>query len=192
MKQFLQLQSQARSDLLILEFGSLAVFAEVSLLFIPHIRPQNDLRRAADLGDFLASAFLTGGLRFIPCALAAARPLALRPPLGFLPSALLATLDISVNCKAFNCVSIGALIIAWSACISAVVTFGSGSIWLYKSITMEIYNRLISAPSLGNYFNTNIRNKHEAEVIAKVGKSSVIVYSKGEEIGEEKQKEQEA
>jgi hypothetical protein len=73
-----------------------------------------------------------------------------------------------------------------------IVTFGSGSIWLYKSITMEIYNRLISAPSLGNYFNTNIRNKHEAEVIAKVGKSSVIVYSKGEEIGEEKQKEQEA
>jgi hypothetical protein len=75
---------------------------------------------------------------------------------------------------------------------SLLVTFGSGSIWLYKSITMEIYNRLISSPSVGNYFNTNIRNKHEAEVIAKVGKSSVIVYSKGEEIGEEKQKEQEA
>lgn len=75
---------------------------------------------------------------------------------------------------------------------SLLVTFGSGSIWLYKSITMEIYNRLTSSPSVGNYFNTNIRNKHEAEVIAKVGKSSVIVYSKGEEIGEEKQKEQEA
>jgi len=75
---------------------------------------------------------------------------------------------------------------------SLLVTFGSGSIWLYKSITMEIYNRLISSPSVGNYFNTNIRNKHEAEVIAKVGKSSVIVYSKGEEIGKEKQKEQEA
>lgn len=73
-----------------------------------------------------------------------------------------------------------------------LVTFGTGSIWLYKSITLDIYNRLITAPSLGAYFNTNIRNKHEAEVIARVGKSSVIVYSKGEEIGQEEQKEQEA
>jgi lysyl-tRNA synthetase class 2 len=75
---------------------------------------------------------------------------------------------------------------------SLIVTFGTGSIWLYKSITMEIYNRLIASPSVGNYFNTNIRNKHEAEVIARVGKSSVIVYSKGEEIEQETQKSQEA
>ena len=75
---------------------------------------------------------------------------------------------------------------------SLIVSFASGSIWLYKAITMETYNRLISSPSTGNYFNTNIRNKHESEVIAKVGKSSVIVYSKGEEIGGAKQKEQEA
>jgi len=33
--------------LLILESGSLAVFAEVSLDFIPDIREQNDLRLAA-------------------------------------------------------------------------------------------------------------------------------------------------
>jgi hypothetical protein len=92
----LQLQSQARSDLFILEFGSLAVFAEVSLDFIPHIRPQKDLRRPADLGDLAASAFLTGGLRFIPCALAEARPLALRPPLGFLPSALCHAGDFAI------------------------------------------------------------------------------------------------
>jgi lysyl-tRNA synthetase class 2 len=76
---------------------------------------------------------------------------------------------------------------------SLLVTFATGSIWLYKEITLDIYNRLITSPSLGNYFNTNIRNKHEAEVIARVGKSSVIVYSKGEEIVKEKeQKEQEA
>jgi hypothetical protein len=73
--------------LLILEFGSLAVLLEVFFARIPHILPQKDLRRAADLGDLAASAFLTGGLRFIPCALALARPLALRPPFGFLPSA---------------------------------------------------------------------------------------------------------
>ena len=92
----MQLQSQARSDLFILEFGSLAVFAEVSLDFIPHIRPQKDLRRPADLGDLAASAFFTGGLRFIPCALAEARPLALRPPLGFLPSALCHAGDFAI------------------------------------------------------------------------------------------------
>jgi hypothetical protein len=83
--------------LLILEFGSLAVLLEVFFAFIPHIRPQNDLRRAADLGDFLASAFFTGGLRFIPCALAEARPLALRPPLGFLPSALCHAGDFAIT-----------------------------------------------------------------------------------------------
>ena len=55
-----------------------------------------------------------------------------------------------------------------------------------------MYNCLIASPSVGNYFNTNIRNKHEAEVIARVGKSSVIVYSKGEEIEQETQKSQEA
>ena len=75
---------------------------------------------------------------------------------------------------------------------SLIVTFATGSIWLYKDVTLDSYNRLIVSPSLGNYFNTHIRNKHEAEVLARVGKSSVIVYSKGEEIGQEEQKEQEA
>jgi hypothetical protein len=74
--------------LFILEFGSLAVLADVNLDFIPHIRPQKDLRLPADLGDLLASAFFTGGLRFIPCALADALPAAFNPPLGFLPAFL--------------------------------------------------------------------------------------------------------
>jgi hypothetical protein len=82
--------------LFILEFGSLAVLLEVFLAFIPHIRPQKDLRRAADLGDLAASAFLTGGFRFIPCALAEARPLAFNPPLGFLPSALCQAGDFAI------------------------------------------------------------------------------------------------
>jgi hypothetical protein len=74
--------------LFILEFGSLAVLAEVNFDFIPHIREQKDLRLAADFGDLLASAFFTGGLRFIPCALADALPAAFNPPLGFLPAFL--------------------------------------------------------------------------------------------------------
>ena len=54
---------------------------------IPPIRAQNDLRRAADFGDLAACLADTGGLRVPPvCALYEARPLALRPPAGFLPS----------------------------------------------------------------------------------------------------------
>ena len=82
---------------MILEFGSFAVFAEVSLDFIPHIREQKDFLRPADFFDLAASAFLTGGLRFIPCALAEARPLAFNPPLGFLPSDLCHAADLAIT-----------------------------------------------------------------------------------------------
>ena len=55
---------------------------------IPPIRAQNDLRRAADLGDLAACLADTGGFRVPPvCALYDARPLAFNPPSGFLPSA---------------------------------------------------------------------------------------------------------
>lgn len=54
---------------------------------MPPIRAQNDLRRAADLGDLAACLADTGGLSVPPVwALYEARPLALSPPLGFLPS----------------------------------------------------------------------------------------------------------
>jgi hypothetical protein len=82
--------------LFILEFGFFAVFADVSFDFIPHILEQNDLRLPAALGDFLASAFLTGGFRFIPCALADALPLAFNPPFGFLPSDLCQAGDFAI------------------------------------------------------------------------------------------------
>jgi hypothetical protein len=82
--------------LFILEFGSLAVLLEVFFAFIPHIRPQKDLRLPAAAGDLAAAAFLTGGFRFIPCALAEALPTALRPPLGFLPAALCQAGDFGI------------------------------------------------------------------------------------------------
>ena len=54
---------------------------------MPPIRAQNDLRRAADLGDLAACLADTGGLSVPPVwALYEARPLAFSPPLGFLPS----------------------------------------------------------------------------------------------------------
>jgi hypothetical protein len=48
--------------------GSLAVFEEVFLRFIPSIRAQKDRRRDADLGERDASSLLTGALRFPPVA----------------------------------------------------------------------------------------------------------------------------
>jgi hypothetical protein len=93
----LQLQSHALKDLFIRELGSRAVLEEVRLDFIPHIRLQKDLRLAADLGDFLASPALTGGLRFPPVALLyEARPAAFKPPLGFFPSLRVQAGDLTI------------------------------------------------------------------------------------------------
>ena len=58
--------------------GSLAVFALVSFFFIPLILAQKESRREPPSG--------WGGFKFIPCFFAEARPLAFKPPLGFLPS----------------------------------------------------------------------------------------------------------
>ena len=69
---------------------------------MPPIRAQNCLRRPAALGDLAACLADTGGLSVPPvCFLYEARPLALSPPLGFLPSlrchaAVLATFGCSV------------------------------------------------------------------------------------------------
>lgn len=71
-------QFQARKDLLMRESGSRAVSLLVSFFFMPSIRAQKLSRRAPPFG--------CGGFRFMPCALADARPLAFRPPFGFLPS----------------------------------------------------------------------------------------------------------
>lgn len=79
-------QSHFLSDLLILLSGSRAVFSLVSFFFMPSIRAQKLLRRPASAELFFACSLDTGGLRFIPCALADARPLAFRPPSGFCPS----------------------------------------------------------------------------------------------------------
>ena len=62
------------------EFGSLAVFALVSFFFMPLILAQKESRREPPSG--------WGRFKFMPCALAEARPLAFKPPSGFLPSFL--------------------------------------------------------------------------------------------------------
>ena len=71
-------QFHALRLLLILEFGSFAVFADVSFFFIPLMRAQKESRLDPPSG--------CGGFKLCPSLFAEARPLAFSPPLGFLPS----------------------------------------------------------------------------------------------------------
>jgi hypothetical protein len=73
-------QFQALKLLLMREFGSFAVFADVSFFFMPDILAQNESRLEPPSG--------CGGFKFIPCFLAEALPLAFKPPFGFFPSDL--------------------------------------------------------------------------------------------------------
>jgi hypothetical protein len=66
-----------------------------------------------------------------------------------------------------------------------IVTFTSGSVWSYKNVPQEIYLRLIEATSIGAFFNKEVRNTYQGEVLFKIGKTSKIIYSKGEEIVQE-------
>ena len=93
---------------------------------MPPIRAQNDLRRAAFLGDLAAALADTGGLRVPPvCALYDARPLAFRPPLGSLPSlrchaAVLATAthssivyEVRVRTSSLGCTLLSGSLLGW-------------------------------------------------------------------------------
>jgi hypothetical protein len=73
-------QFQALKLLLILLFGSWAVFSEVNFFFIPVILAQKEF--------FLNPPSGWGGFKFIPSFFADALPLAFKPPFGFFPSDL--------------------------------------------------------------------------------------------------------
>lgn len=60
-----------------------------------------------------------------------------------------------------------------------IITFVSGSIWLYQNVTRKEYNNFCKSKSLGAYFNKTIRNSHEGKPIARVGKMGVIIYDEG-------------
>jgi len=41
-----------------------------------------------------------------------------------------------------------------------IVEFHSGTIYGYETVPAEVFNKWKEAPSAGNYFNRNIRNKY--------------------------------
>lgn len=46
------------------------------------------------------------------------------------------------------------------------IQFHSDSVWIYLGVSLEVYDELISAKSVGNYFNKHIRNMYESERFA--------------------------
>ncbi len=116
------------------EFGSFAVFSLVSFFFIPDILAQNDFFRPASASDLGCGA---GGFRFMPCALALARPLAFSPPFGFLPFhtcrlarfAIYSARSLSRSFASASRLAIAAPVASNLACaISAWEGFGTG-VW---------------------------------------------------------------
>jgi len=54
-----------------------------------------------------------------------------------------------------------------------LIQFISGTTWLYHDVSQDIYNRLVRSPSVGQFFNKNIRDKYPSEVINKASQQAV-------------------
>jgi len=48
-----------------------------------------------------------------------------------------------------------------------LIKFKSGSFWSYYNIDQQIYESLISAKSIGGYFNKNIKDKYTSYCLSK-------------------------
>jgi len=52
------------------------------------------------------------------------------------------------------------------------VTFQSGSVYEYENVPERVFNRLNAAPSKGQFFNQNIRNKYAFKCVFKPAKTT--------------------
>lgn len=48
---------------------------------------------------------------------------------------------------------------------SLFIRFNSGTTWVYFDVPRNVYSDLIKSPSVGNYFNLNIRNLYSSQRI---------------------------
>jgi hypothetical protein len=54
--------------------------------------------------------------------------------------------------------------ISWdSDFLNLAVRFASGTVWIYYGVPQEIYKSLITAKSVGAYFNKNVRDNYPSE-----------------------------
>jgi len=54
-----------------------------------------------------------------------------------------------------------------------LVQFVSGTTWLYHDVPQDVYNRLVRSPSVGQFFNKNVRDKYPSEVINRASQQAV-------------------
>jgi hypothetical protein len=66
-----------------------------------------------------------------------------------------------------------------------IITFATNSVWVYYDVPKQVFINMTKSKSVGSVFNKEVRNKFRAEVLFKLGKTSNIIYSKGEEIVQE-------
>ena len=67
---------------------------------------------------------------------------------------------------------------AWAEDLEAmIIVFHSGAIWLYDDATRDVYQGLVNSQSAGKYFNLNIRNTLNGN----------LIHKKGSQIGQEAQ-----
>jgi len=54
--------------------------------------------------------------------------------------------------------------------------FNTGSVWFYYDVPFEIYSAFTTAPSLGRYFNANVRNEYSSQKLAYHEHFQVLKY----------------
>lgn len=67
------------------------------------------------------------------------------------------------------------------------VMFTSGSMWIYYNIHSFHYERLLTAPSIGGYFNTHIRNLYNSD---KLPYNDALSFINGVHFAQEEQEEE--
>lgn len=65
------------------------------------------------------------------------------------------------------------------------VVFNTNSMWLYFAVPQEVYQKLISADSVGAFFNKNVRNSYRATKYVPHDKLKAVLQD-----GQEKQEKE--
>jgi hypothetical protein len=99
------------------EFGSLAVFSDVSFAFIPFILAQKESRRGPPSGCGALSPGFPGLARLYD-----ARPLAFKPPAGFFPSLRVHAGDFAITYPRGTSLPLRILLVLGSPCRTSSVS----------------------------------------------------------------------
>ena len=67
--------------------------------------------------------------------------------------------------------------VAWYEDASILmIYFNTGSVWFYYEVPFEVYTAFTAAPSLGQYFNANVRNEYPSHRLAYYADMKTLTY----------------